>query len=362
MTASAMQLKRRIYRKTARAILRGQEPSEPQITAMLDTVKALHAADGLDTPQPARSLPSIDDADITPERFRALSHNRQHPIVIRGFGRQFAAVRDWSAGHLAERLGDTECLAMKLAPSPQGPVSVIPMRIADFLDRMGRERLYVNNNTDLFASHPELAEDLELPSIADRLLGAGRLHELVTTQVFIGGTHVFSRMHHAPAGNMFLQITGRKRWTLIDPAYTAHMLPVPAQPFQYCMSGLLGFRVQQENGKPAGILANLPRYTVTLEPGDLLYNAPWWWHEVDNLDPFTVGCAIRHVPTELLPDPSWRNQPLLTALSIYPLGRLKLSAAWAVARMRGTDRQMLHQINQRTTERLHDSYRRREGA
>ena len=35
--------------------------------------------------------------------------------------------------------------------------------------------------------------------------------------------------------------------------------------------------------------ANLPRLEVILEPGDVLFNAPWWWHTVENLDDLTVG-------------------------------------------------------------------------
>ena len=42
------------------------------------------------------------------------------------------------------------------------------------------------------------------------------------------------------------------------------------------------------------ILEYLPRYDIVLEPGDILWNAPWWWHRIENGDGFNVGLAIRN--------------------------------------------------------------------
>ena len=36
-----------------------------------------------------------------------------------------------------------------------------------------------------------------------------------------------------------------------------------------------------------------PRYTVELEPGDMLLNPPWWYHAVQNLSETTVGVSTR---------------------------------------------------------------------
>lgn len=49
---------------------------------------------------------------------------------------------------------------------------------------------------------------------------------------------------------------------------------MPARPFTYCLSAF-GARGSTDSDSP---IARLPRFEVTLEPGDLLYNAPWWWH------------------------------------------------------------------------------------
>ena len=36
-----------------------------------------------------------------------------------------------------------------------------------------------------------------------------------------------------------------------------------------------------------------PVYHTTLEPGDVLFNPPWWWHAIKNSTPTTVGVASR---------------------------------------------------------------------
>jgi hypothetical protein len=36
-----------------------------------------------------------------------------------------------------------------------------------------------------------------------------------------------------------------------------------------------------------------PVYTSVLEPGDVLFNPPWWWHSIKNITPKTVGIATR---------------------------------------------------------------------
>ena len=38
-----------------------------------------------------------------------------------------------------------------------------------------------------------------------------------------------------------------------------------------------------------------PKYEFILEPGDILFNPTWFWHEVDNLKNETIAVAIRWI-------------------------------------------------------------------
>jgi hypothetical protein len=37
------------------------------------------------------------------------------------------------------------------------------------------------------------------------------------------------------------------------------------------------------------------RYEVELEPGDVLFSPPWWWHDVRNTTEETIGLATRWI-------------------------------------------------------------------
>ena len=63
---------------------------------------------------------------------------------------------------------------------------------------------------------------------------------------------------------------------------------MPAHPFIY--SDVYYDPSDPERGQ---FTRRLPTFEVTLEPGDVLFNGPWWWHYVANPDGFTVGCAVR---------------------------------------------------------------------
>lgn len=160
-------------------------------------------------------------------------------------------------------------------------------------------------------------------------------------------------------GNFFLQIAGRKRWTVVDPRWTAWLHPVNGRPFQYCNSAFGGYRAGHylALGEDNPIL-HVPHAEVVLEPGDLLYNAPWWWHEVENLDDFTVGCAVRHVPRPFRPSPSWSNHRLFSLTSTYPAMRALTYAHFLHARVTGSTRPVRDTINAMLVKMLYRSLER----
>jgi len=58
------------------------------------------------------------------------------------------------------------------------------------------------------------------------------------------------------------------------------------------------------------IVSKLVRYTALLEPGDLLINPPWFWHAIENVDPFTIGVPSRYSGSGAL-----RTDPIVTILA-----------------------------------------------
>lgn len=359
MAHSARALRRMILQDFASEVITGRRPRR---TA--DLVTELHSH-VWPTEQAPKALPELDAATVTPASFAEATRGLTHPVLIRGFMKHIGAVTRWNGDYLSEKCGDTPFLAM-------GPTDTSDARAAyevkeqlalrDFIARMADEPLYVSASTELFAQHPDMLDALDLERIQERLTGRGLFDELVNTQLFMGSPQVWTSLHCAPAGNVFVQLQGRKKWVLIDPAYSAAMHPLPPRPFQYAMSALGGFQTMRRLGKEPGILANIPRYETILEPGDVLYNTPWWWHEVENLDPLTLGCAIRHAPQPGRYGANWKNNLLFTSLSNYPVRRGQMVAMVLAARALGRPLDMLEIANAGTSRRVHQSFRAEQGA
>lgn len=301
----------------------------------------LRDRDGFTHVRPAEPLPGTHAHDL--DTFVAGTHGYRHPFVVRGYLRDTPAVTQWSKDHLRAALHGVQCRvfvqdeASRTRSWDQG-TGLIDVPFHEFVDRMATEHLYLNNATEVFLARPELVEDLQLERIRRDLTTPGSSwDELVTTNLFVGAPHVFSAVHAAPAGNFFLNLVGRKRWTFVDPRYAGHLHALPSRPFQYLKSAYGGSRAQAELGNDTHPLQMLPRFTVTLEPGDLLYNAPWWWHEVDNLDDFTVGCAVRHLVPPLQRSPTVQNNPIYSLASAYPKFHAVALGHWAKQRVLGGD-------------------------
>lgn len=328
------------YRATALDHLtsRAPSPQAPRFARREAIVDALWASAPFeaDAPQP---LPEIDAADLSLPRLLDLSHGFRRPVVIRGFGLDSPAVKAWSADHLAGRVGDVPVgLDGENSPSQAELVRhTYEIPFAEFVRRMREEPLYVFNCGDLTSACPALVDELELDRVRTLLNEPDDTWDpLFTAALFVGTERVFSNVHAAPGGNFFLQVTGRKTWTFVEPALSPYLRPLVRRPFNHVLSAYGTFHTADADCE----MHRLPRYGVTLEPGDLLYNAPWWWHEVINHGE-TIGCAMRHVAPPLDRSPTWHNHRVFSAMSVYPrLWAVSLAdyARNRAARLVGRDR------------------------
>ena len=95
-------------------------------------------------------------------------------------------------------------------------------------------------------------------------------------------------------------IHGHKEWTLTHPNHSKWMYP------NIGYSRLsTGSPIRTEDPdvlERYPLYAEIPKFTVHLEPGDLYYNPSWTWHEVRNLDE-TIGIATRILASARTPNP-----------------------------------------------------------
>ncbi len=364
-THSQTHLERRLYTLILadRYLWHGTPSESPRFPERLRIVEQLQRNCEFQTQRPAGNLPTFRAEGLDYEQFYRASDGYSRPVVVRRFGEPLIRSGRWTREQLATRLRGQTCAVVAFDDNSRmrawdSGVTFNQMTFDSFLERMADEDLYLNNSTEIVETCPELLEDLKLTTLRQFTSPGDTWDELLTTNFFIGSRRVRSSIHAAFGGNFFLNLAGRKRWRLIAPEHSALLHPVTARPFQYVRSACGGFYRSEARAMHDNIFTRLPHYEVILEPGDLLYNAPWWWHEVDNLDDFTVGCAVRHFPAPFRRSPSWSNHRLFTLASTYPASRALMFGHFLMQQLTGGRQPLRTFANQLMVRMLYRSFRR----
>lgn len=171
-------------------------------------------------------------------------------------------------------------------------------------------RLYISGESKIFTRRPELQDDLQ-SDFLDSIAPGKR----VFTQLFFGYAGMGSDIHSAVGFNMFRMIAGRKKWFLIPQTQTPYLMASLNQ--NGFSSHTLTF-VGKGKSNPSPWFKKLERYTVTLEPGDLLINTAWYWHgiinEADGPNDLVIGCPTRYaIPYAW---PAFKSNWLLTSIAL----------------------------------------------
>jgi len=258
-------------------------------------------------------VPEIDVSELNPELFQYLTKNKTQPLVIRGLVNGTKAVKLWNSDYFVKNYGDAKILSIN---KPKGfnaytsfNQSILSgiMTIGQTIGLMKTNGHYINNVTQIFQEFPELVDDLDLDKIK-KIDDAIDSKNWLKINMFMGPKDTGSSLHCAVGGNFFFNIHGKKKWILIDPKYSYALKSTPSNSFSFVISGL---DIENSGGTS---LQLIPKHEIILEPGDVLYNPPWWWHYVKNIEEFNIGCAIRDHTVYWQ---SWYNNPMFMFLSPY---------------------------------------------
>lgn len=256
--------------------------------------RLLQAAAAQGTPgRPPAPLAEV--GHLAPAEFLAGYARPGRPVVIRGFAADVPAISKWSLPFFADRYGHLE---VQSVDGRNRSVGDLDDGTANFTTEQmpWREQIrrmeagdgdYLAFYGEVFQSDPTLVRDLE-PDRVRPYLGRRLLKEPIP-KLFLGAEGTSTQWHCAELQNLFVEVSGRKRWLMAAPEYTPCLDPrILNTSQQYCHS-MIDFRDPDVERFP--LYRYLPTWEVVLEPGDLLYVPPFWWHCVENLTD-TTGVAL----------------------------------------------------------------------
>lgn len=133
----------------------------------------------------------------------------------------------------------------------------------------------------LFDQVPELAKDILVPDYCALADG-----ESVRINAWLGPQGTVSPLHYDPEHNLLAQVVGRKRILLFPPSDSCRLYPAEGRMLQN--TSQIDPEVVDATRFP--LAADLRPIQAVLEPGDMLYIPPGWWHHVRSLSPsFSVS-------------------------------------------------------------------------
>lgn len=221
-------------------------------------------------------IPEFDWENGDPEEFYETYVKNPMPVVLRGFSSNTDAVKKWTFEQMLKDYGEEDVLLTTKE------LDGIPGKLKEVDD----PKIYLHNCEVLFERHPHLKDELELLRLRKYLKkGLGYL------QMFIGRCGTGTPLHSAAVWNWFTMVEGKKTWLFVSPKNMALMYPFMSLGKVAAFS-LVAYP-DEPDLKMFPLFKHCPYYEVTIGPGDVLLNPPWWWHAIKNVTPTSVAVASR---------------------------------------------------------------------
>ncbi|MDJ0677048.1 MAG: cupin-like domain-containing protein [Calothrix sp. MO_167.B42] len=232
---------------------------------------------------------SVDEVtpDIDPNEFYEKYVKYPRPVVIRGLAKDCEAIKKWNREFFLDKYGNTKLYMNEINYGEKIEVREWMGELSEVLERKG---VYLDNSKILFTQYPELRDDIALVREWGKFF---KNSIYLIPQLFLGCAPG-APYHCANFWNFFVMVDGEKQWTFINPEHSLQVGALVNPTAIYvdaCVTGKGGtWRDESELFK-----RYCPKYRTTLKKGDVLLNPPWWWHEIKNQTPFTIGMATRWI-------------------------------------------------------------------
>ncbi len=254
--------------------------------------------------------------DLAPDEFVRRYLRTGTPVVFAGAASDWPCVRKWSLPYFEGSHGAQPIVVLPKARTTSGFTGTREeetTRETTFAEVIGEmregEAPYIRFST-IVEDQTQLKADLSLPWIEARL---GPMPFGYRIYAFIGAAGSRTRLHCDFPPNLFVQVHGRKHWLLFPPESRAVIDPLLERS---ALSFTCNFEVREPFVEADGLCHHLDAYECELEPGDVLFNPAYMWHDVLNRSD-SVGVSVRWLSPGVHFRASWVMQ-LLNLFAVNP--------------------------------------------
>lgn len=219
--------------------------------------------------------------------------NKGIPVVLEGAASEWNCVKDWSLQYFKDLHGDDEIIAVEQDTMDLKHKTI---RLGDIIDGIQKGMGKYYRFYPLLDRHPEHLTDFDVKWLRKFKKVYSPTESF---QVFIGGDKSYTPLHNASLGNMFIQAVGKKHWRFYPNEMVAIIDPDPVRniyrhaPIRKDGQSFHAFEPDFEH--PFHLYEKMNGFEVTLSPGDILYNPPYYWHTVRNIGD-SIGVGYRWLP------------------------------------------------------------------
>lgn len=277
--------------------------------------------------KPLEYVAEMSAADYSYEKLRIMSDNFKEPVVVRGFYKDSPALRKWNPEYVSNLLGPYDVTVMQNStlgkdhdlnchePWTEGVVfsqlETFEEAMADIKSGTTQKTIVLppasrserNFNTSLQTTFNEMLGDIDLKALGGAWYRGLANSALVQFWAGFGrGENQGTGWHADICNNFIVQVQGTKNWTFVHPRDSKFMRPTMKRG-KTAISGV-DMSIIEET------LPYLTRKFVTIQPGDMMYNPDFYWHQVKNNPGFTMAVVARECNISA----SFAANPLFTTM------------------------------------------------
>lgn len=227
-------------------------------------------------------VPELSANDL--EQFIVDYRSKSIPVVFKGAAKNWEACKSWSPDYFSKEFPKEPVVLYDATVENRKAKNIGDTQVTTmdkFITQMQNGSSDYARFLPILDDHPELLNGFDFNWVKEAV---NKKEANRKTQLFIGGDQTSTSIHSALGSNLFVQLYGRKKWYIYDTKYTPLLSPI--------VDRSIFFRSKSNAEKPSGEFAHAQGWEVTLEPGDILYNPPFFWHQTRNFG-ITIGVGIR---------------------------------------------------------------------